>query len=302
MSDNTHIEWADATVNAVNGCSVISPGCTNCYAMKLAGTRLRDHPSRAGLTNPSKAGPVWNGEVTLHNTALHQPRKWARPRTIFWNAHGDLFHENVPDDWIDQVFDVIRDTPQHKHLVLTKRTERMKEYLRDLDRPPLPLNVWIGTSVEDQQRAEERIPHLLDTPARGRFISAEPLLGFIHLLPYLITGGIHGVIAGGESGTGARPMHPSWARAIQSSCEKAGVPFHFKQWGSWRVVMERDFGDLHASHQKELEALKLPNVRWLDTNGGQVNNVAAVLVQRVQKKLAGRVLDGRLHDALPWNS
>ena len=103
MADHTKIEWADASVNAVNGCSVVSPGCSNCYAMRLAGTRMKNHPTRAGLTNNSKAGPVWNGEVRLHEPALLQPLRWKRPRRIFWNAHGDLFHPSIPDAWIDEL-------------------------------------------------------------------------------------------------------------------------------------------------------------------------------------------------------
>lgn len=284
MSDNTLIEWADATVNAVNGCSVLSPGCTNCYAMRLAGTRLKHHPSREGLTMDSKAGPVWTGEVRLNEAALMQPLRWKRPRRIFWNAHGDLFHENVPDEWIDRVFAVCALTPQHTHMILTKRTERMRAYFarhrwhlwaaigreidpkrwQDLppimggDRAPIP-NVWLGTSVEDQKRADERIPHLLNTPAAVRFLSCEPLLGPVRLFSespdsgydYLRghwfdidaapdgggmssgTGpGLDWVIVGGESGPGARPMHPDWARSLRDQCVAAGVPFFFKQWGS----------------------------------------------------------------------
>jgi protein gp37 len=195
MSDNTKIEWADATVNAVNGCSVLSPGCTNCYAMKLAGTRMRNHPTREGLTDQTKAGPVWNGTVRLHEPALLQPLKWQRPRRIFWNAHGDLFHDAVPDEWIDRVFAVCAMTPQHTHMMLTKRSGRMREYFERLPQRqrdlfcdagldfvnfPLP-NVWLGVSVEDQQRADERIPDLLGTPAAVRFLSCEPLLGPVDL-------------------------------------------------------------------------------------------------------------------------
>lgn len=216
MSDNTKIEWADATVNAVNGCSVLSPGCTNCYAMRLAGTRMKHHPSRAGLTVASKAGPVWTGEVRLNETALMQPLRWRRPRRIFWNAHGDLFHEAVPDEWIDRCFAVMALAPQHTHQVLTKRSGRMRSYFAsdhhykqpvgavaelyvaypDLARllpfderraiqvgtAGWPLkNVWLGVSAEDQTRADERIPDLLATPAAVRFLSCEPLLGPIDL-------------------------------------------------------------------------------------------------------------------------
>lgn len=213
MSDGSKIEWTDATWNPVTGCSVVSPGCTNCYAMSLAGTRLRGHSSRQGLTRDTKAGPVWTGEVRFNRQWLDQPLRWRRSRMIFVCAHGDLFHESVPDAWVDQVFAVMALTPQHTYQVLTKRSARMREFmarsagriadrvmeLRRSDlamrngmgpsvvvplphiRPgmewwPLP-NVWLGVSAERQQEADARIPDLLATPAAVRFISAEPLLG-----------------------------------------------------------------------------------------------------------------------------
>lgn len=129
MADNSKIEWTDATWNPITGCSVVSPGCTNCYAMKLAGTRLKHHPTRAGLTIDSKAGPVWNGQVRFNESMLLDPLRWKRPRMIFVCAHGDLFAENVPDEWIDQVFAVMALAPQHTFQVLTKRPERMRAYL-----------------------------------------------------------------------------------------------------------------------------------------------------------------------------
>ncbi|ETR75052.1 hypothetical protein X566_19945 [Afipia sp. P52-10] len=215
MADNSDIEWTDATWNIVTGCSVVSPGCTNCYAMRLAGTRLRNHPSRAGLTTDTKAGPVWTGDVRFNHAWLAQPLTWSKPRRIFVCAHGDLFHENVPDDWIDKVFAVMALAPQHTFQVLTKRASRMRDYLsgdwaararfwvENLTLPtlseraaatqdrlrrytapssPAPLeNVWLGVSAERQQEADERIPRLLATPAAVRFLSAEPLLGPIDL-------------------------------------------------------------------------------------------------------------------------
>lgn len=223
MADGTKIEWTDATWNPITGCSLASPGCTNCYAMQLAGTRLSGHPSRKGLTLDTKSGPVWTGEVRLNRAWLDAPLRWKRPRRVFVCAHGDLFHESVPDAWIDAVFAIMALAPQHSFQILTKRAERMRtymsgrpgklarfmidEYLIDgkangyivradwpvssigsIDAPedvtmrqwPLP-NVWLGVSVEDQKRAEERIQHLLETPAAVRWISAEPLLGPIDL-------------------------------------------------------------------------------------------------------------------------
>ena len=290
MSDNSKIEWTDATWNPVTGCSVVSPGCTNCYAMKLAGTRLAHHPSRAGLTRDTKAGPVWTGEVRFNEKWLMQPLKWKRQRMVFVCAHGDLFHESIPDEWIDRAFAVMALAPQHTFQVLTKRATRMSRYSNDPNTPkrvaaviigmamrseisggqtlaPLgsrlhesdpefvkwPIqNIWNGVSTEDQRRADERIPDLLATPAAVRWVSAEPLLGpidFRNIVPaerYEVDaltgydfdqGGVRNrldwVVVGGESGPGARPMHPDWARSIRDQCADAGTPFFFKQFGDW---------------------------------------------------------------------
>jgi protein gp37 len=274
MADGTKIEWTDATVNAVNGCSVLSPGCTNCYAMKQA----HRFDIRRGLTKQSKGGMVWTGEVRFNEKQLLQPLNWKRPRKIFWNAHGDLFHESVPDAWIDRCFAVMALTPHHTHQVLTKRSARMREYLSEPGLPgrlfgvaatlgadgvrwsaaatalattwPLP-NVWCGVSVEDQTRADERIPDLLATPAAVRWLSGEPLLGPVDIIwalstfkPTIAAGflarglfspgmemlrPLNWVVAGGESGPGARPMHPDWARSLRDQCAAAGVPFFMKQ-------------------------------------------------------------------------
>lgn len=429
MGDKTKIEWTDATWNPITGCSVVSPGCTNCYAMRLAGTRLRHHPSRAGLTDPSKAGPVWNGQVRFNEQWLDQPLRWKRPRRIFVCAHGDLFHENAPDEWIDKVFAVMVVCPQHTFQCLTKRADRMRAYCSDEQTPfrvarqidaiqslhnqgpeeirpvvgypgyfasshgfifsekrgrrrrisqdagkqghqrvrlyrddgdPLgdrllvhrviletfigpPLapsaqgrhrdgdpsnnavsnllwgdqetnwddsrrhgthrrysklqpwqvreikerakiarenadhiarvfdisatqvrniltgkqwavetpiewpirNCWLGTSVEDQKSADERIPHLLDTPAAVKWVSYEPALGPVdfhlarlrgvpreHYAPtdlHRVADRLHWIICGGESGPGARHMNPDWARSVRDQCHAAGVAFFMKQ-------------------------------------------------------------------------
>jgi protein gp37 len=201
MSASSNIEWTDATWNPIVGCSIVSPGCTNCYAMKLAGRRLRNTPKYRGLTKDSKAGPVWIGEVRLWEKALTDPLHWREPRKIFVNSEGDLFHESIPDEWIDGVFAVMALCPQHTFQVLTKRAERMRGYMtyggptlkmlaqvpqvgRDVMTAntdwPLP-NVWLGISAERQEEADERIPFLLQTPAAVRFISAEPLLAPVDL-------------------------------------------------------------------------------------------------------------------------
>lgn len=202
MADKTLIGWTDATWNIVTGCSMVSAGCTNCYAMGLAGSRLRHHPSRAGLTRETGGRSVWTGDVRFNEGWLDQPLRWRAPRRIFVCAHGDLFHEAVPEEWIDRVFAVMGECRQHTFQVLTKRPERMREYLdeRRKGRPLMPSigggllgyhpfncevmppeNIWLGTSIEDQATADARIPHLLATPAAARFVSAEPLLGALDL-------------------------------------------------------------------------------------------------------------------------
>ncbi len=347
MSDNTHIEWSDATWNFITGCSIVSAGCTNCYAMRLAGTRLKHHPTRVGLTKDTRAGPVWTGEVRFNEGMLTDPLRWTRPRKIFPCAHGDMFAEGVPDEWIDRGFAVMAVTPHHSYQVLTKRPGRAYQYLTDpktreriatqvaalqlgkrstafafradhfgMTVPtnlwPLP-NVWLGTSVEDQKRAEERIPLLLATPAAVRWISAEPLLGPMVLTqlrnsldlgegqPWLnALGGyvyqgadtcsvprLDWVVVGGESGPGARPMHPAWARSLRDQCEAAGTAYLFKQHGAW-APLEANDGQWPTSGAG---ALRLRADGSTGDDGWPMQNVG--------KKAAGRLLDGREWNGYP---
>lgn len=242
MGDKTGIEWTDSTWNPIVGCSIVSPGCTNCYAMAQAARIVAMQPTShyAGTTQPSKAGAVWTSKVALApDHILTAPLRWKRARRIFVNSMGDLFHEAVPDDWIDKVFAIMARCPQHQFQVLTKRSKRMREYatiasdmgqhwlaLREVDEIwPLP-NVWLGVSAEDQARADERIPDLLATPAAVRFVSAEPLLGPIDFSRF---GPVDQIIVGGESGTGFRPMQIEWAEDIMRQCREAGTAFFFKQ-------------------------------------------------------------------------
>ena len=266
-SVNTSIEWTDATWSPVRGCSIVSKGCTNCYAMKQA--HRFSGPGRAyeGLTKLTNGGPVWTGKVQLVPELLAAPLHWRKPRRVFVNSMSDLFHEDVPDEFIDQVFAVMALCPQHTFQVLTKRAERMRRYLTatkvlieidsvsmlmlskqteqtvvNLPRRDWPLpNVWLGVSCEDQATADERIPVLLDTPAAVRFVSAEPLLAPVDLTPLLQIGTRGGdgivrpdlswLIVGGESGPGARPCDVAWIRSIVAQCKAAGTAF-VKQLGA----------------------------------------------------------------------
>lgn len=323
MADKTSIEWTDATWNPITGCSVTSPGCTNCYAMQLAGTRLAHHPSRAGLTHEVNGNHVWTGETRFNEQWLDQPLRWRKPRMIFVCAHGDLFHESVPDEWIDRVFAVMALAPHHVFQVLTKRAARMREWIasrpvdtvyenmRVLTHPisrgpnpfsiradwPLP-NVWLGVSVEDQARADERIPDLLATPAAVRWLSCEPLLGPVDLTCirfqnarggqedwdaldlHLVEGEapdgavLDWIVVGGESGGKARPMHPDWARSLRDQCAAAGVPFLFKQWGEWGRIADQ-----------------MPAPDHLAEDADRLTCVG--------KKRAGRLLDGVQHNGFP---
>ena len=209
------IEWTEATWNPVTGCKEVSPGCAHCYAKTFA-ERFRGVPGH----------PYENGfDLQLRPERLSQPLRWKKPRTIFVNSMSDLFHEDVPDEYIKQVFDVMESAEHHRFQVLTKRSQRLAELAPTL---PWPENVWMGVSVENQRFAC-RVDDLRSVPARVRFLSCEPLLGSLDLN----LKNIHWVIAGGESGPGARAMDPDWVRGVRDQCEVAQVPFFFKQWGAF---------------------------------------------------------------------
>ncbi len=383
MADHSAIEWTDATWNPIAGCSLVSPGCTNCYAMRRVAPRLAANPATphyAGTVQPSNGGRgesratapddgpanyVWTGKIAIaSDKVLTAPLRWKRPRRIFVNSTSDLFHSGVPDEVIDRIFAVMALCPQHVFQVLTKRPARMREYLTQmmlgkrqvasaaaelrgsvlgalvavhafgndagfgLPLRPLP-NVWLGTSVEDQQRADERIPHLLATPAAVRFISAEPLLGPLDILPYLFlythaddevlqgdndeplpfhdpattpaaeiaTPRLDWVIVGGESGNGARPMLPAWVRSLREQCANAEVPFFFKQWGEWAPV-SRTGGDL-APWDRDWMALANAGKLDIPDERVPIEKLGEPAIARVGKHAAGRMLDGIEHNAMP---
>ena len=225
MATNSKIEWTEATWNPVAGCTILSPGCTNCYAMRLAARlAVMGQEKYIGTTRKTGGRSKWNGVVKPDAASLDVPRRWKKGRLIFVNSMSDLFHERVPLEFIKAVFDVMRETPQHTYQVLTKRAQRLEELSKKLRWPE---NVWMGVSVESPRYAH-RIDHLRRTKAKTKFLSLEPLLG---PLDDLNLEGIDWAIAGGESGPGARPMLKDWVRSIRDQCVEAGVPFHFKQWG-----------------------------------------------------------------------
>jgi len=226
MAD-TSIEWTDATWNPVAGCTVITAGCTNCYAMRMA-ARLEAMGTTkyVGLTRRSGGRSVWTGKVTCDESALDVPRSWAKPRRIFVNSMSDLFHERVPTTFIKRVWRVMEETPRHTYQILTKRPERMATELQNAAFPLLR-NVWLGTSVEDDQ-VLGRLDELRKVPAAVRFVSFEPLIGSVRGCDLR---GIHWAIVGGESGPRARPMEPLWVDEIAERCSASNTAFFFKQWG-----------------------------------------------------------------------
>lgn len=223
MGDHSRIEWTEATWNPVTGCDRISAGCDHCYALTLA-KRLKSMGADKYQSDgdPRTSGPGF--AVTMHPSALDQPLSWHSPRTVFVNSMSDLFHAKVGVDFIADVLDVMRRTPQHTYQVLTKRPRRARLLQPQLDWPP---NMWLGVSVENMAVAH-RVDELRRIDAAVKFLSCEPLLGD---LSGLSLDGIDWVIAGGESGPNYRPVNVQWVRNIRDACHEAGVSFFFKQWG-----------------------------------------------------------------------
>lgn len=223
MASNSGIEWTESTWNPVTGCDKVAAGCDNCYALTLS-KRLK---AMGAAKYQQDGSPVTSGPgfgVTLHPAALDQPRKWRTPRVVFVNSMSDLFHAKVPLSYVQDIFDVIAETPQHTYQALTKRAHRMS---RVADKLNWPANLWMGVTVENRA-ATERIDQLRDTPAAVRFLSCEPLL---ESLPNLDLDGIHWLIAGGESGPVHRAMNEEWVRCLRDQCIERDVAFFFKQWG-----------------------------------------------------------------------
>ena len=305
----TKISWTDETWSPITGCTPVSVGCQNCYAARMASGRLKNHPHYQGLT----ANGNWTGEVRLNPDMLESPFRWRNPRMCFVCSMSDLFHKDVPDDFIDKVFAAMILAQDHTFQVLTKRPERMRWYLKDEAHPFL--NVWLGVTVENQETADERIPILLDTPAAVRFVSAEPLLGPLsfrwakwHKILATEPGEkinhldglrmLDWIIVGGESGPKARPMHPKWALDIRDQCVEAGVPFHFKQWGEWAPIqyVGQD-GEPYLCISCGRDGKKERVMPAFEKEDGK--EAFHVNMQRVGKKAAGRELGGRTWEEYP---
>jgi protein gp37 len=346
--NKTSIEWTDATWNPTTGCTKVSPGCLHCYIDRTPPFRMAGRKFVKGKI-----------PIELHENRLDAPLKWKKPRMIFVNSLSDLFHEDIPDEFIDKVFAAMALAKQHTFQVLTKRPQRMMEYCsqaympgaicdaailmghaeivkrewketdcgvyRKLVGPSYPLpNVWIGVTCEDQKRADERIPLLLQTPAAVRFLSCEPLIGPVdlslgrkrwrcsscgnvgtpaeeigmgrcpcgHELDEQKDCGIDWIIGGGESGPGARPMNPNWARSLRDQSQAAGVAYHFKQWGEW---VDEFHPAVDVSKHEQFDGFTTP----IKDASGQVTDYQGQYMFRVGKHAAGRLLDGRTWDEFP---
>jgi protein gp37 len=327
IMSKSKIEWCDKTWNPVTGCTPISKGCANCYAKRMA-------ERFAGPWGLDPANPF---AVKLHPERLDEPKRWKKRSKIFVCSMSDLFHEDVPDDFIVKVFETMSNAQWffgHTFLVLTKRPERMKLIIDKIgaaieeQKKPVrnedgttshklhfafPLqNIWLGVTAENQEQADARIPILLSTPAAKRFVSVEPMLGPVEISNYLYP--VYGepeepasvyvsnpyagpwldwVICGGESGPGARPIHPDWARSLRDQCNAAGTPFMFKQWGEWS---EADLGNIDRAKRNHFLAL----------NGNDETNIPIGEYSEgtkhmvfIGKKAAGRLLDCELWDQYP---
>lgn len=237
MAGSTTIEWAERVWNPTRGCSRVSPGCRGCYAERMAIRQSRPGKAYEGLVRSTPNGPRWTGVVRLVGEALEVPLHWRKPRRIFVNSMSDLFHEALSFEQVDRVVDVMLRARQHQYLILTKRADRMAEYVRDRSQRGIDFEahpqIWFGTSVESQEyvwRAEA----IADLPVGVRWLSCEPLLGPLDLSGVLGTDRINWIVTGGESGPGARPMDADWVRSIRDQCLAAGVPFFHKQNGGVR--------------------------------------------------------------------
>lgn len=300
MGGRTKIEWATATWNPVVGCEPVSPGCRNCYAARMA-SRFGGEGER--WENIARGGK-WTGLVSKHEDKLGAPLRWRRPRAIFVCSMGDLFYHGVPDALRLEMFFTMQEATRHTFLILTKRAREASEWLEraiDAYAPDFQAHVmdhiWWGVTVEDQRRGEKRVPILQAMPVQRRFISFEPLIGPVNPYLWLDTRAplIDWFIAGGESGAGARPTHPDWARRIRQSALDFGVPFMWKQWGAWCPTGPVDARQVAVDREGRLAD---PSDRSSFPPDAQSSNGWQVMYH-VGKQAAGRSLDDEIFDDYP---
>lgn len=298
------IEWTQETWNFIVGCTMVSPGCQNCYAMRMAWRLMHNQATAdkyAETARKTEGGKIqWTGKINIDEDRLTYPLTVKKPTIFFVNSMSDLFHEDVPFVTIDRAFDYMNAADWHTFQVLTKRADIMLKWFKwkeagngfKFEEWPLQ-NVWIGVTAENQQAADERIPLLLQVSAAVRFVSCEPLLGEIDF-EKVPTSSLQGkdnvfrkinyidwVIAGGESGPNARPMHPDWVKQIRNQCKAAGIPFFFKQWGEWAPI-----------HELSCNKPGIKGKQWFNFD-------PETSVCRVGKKMAGRLLDGIIYNEFP---
>ncbi len=274
MGNNTKIEWCDTTWSPVTGCSKVSEGCAHCYAERMS-KRL------AGRFGYPVDEPF---RVTFHPDQLTKPFTWKKPQMIFVCSMSDLFHSEVKRQWQANIFNTIVDCRQHTFIILTKRPRIMANFMKWWSHESIIPNLWLGTTVENNAR-RNRIDDLLQIPAAVHFVSAEPLLGPLDLSPWIDR--LQWVIAGGETGPNARPMHSDWARKLRNDCQSANTPFFFKHFGEWGFT-----GDNATHALTSYGALYKITDSKADTNGHY-------LCSKIGKKYAGRILDGREWSEMP---
>lgn len=315
------------TWNFIRGCRVLSAGCENCYAQGIAYRFSGEGLAYEGLAKKVNGKPRWTGKLAIVEKDLELPLTWKKPGKVFVNSMSDLFYEEVPFELVDKAIGIMHQTPHLDYQILTKRPARMLEYFKkryvekagvlqvyDYGVIDWPMsNVWLGVSVENQKAADERIPLLLDTPATVRFLSCEPLLGPVDLTRWFTTPpvrvygkpsaygdslvvqyakpDIHWVIAGGESGPKARPMHPDWARSLRDQCQRSGVPFFFKQWGAYSPKSPVGPGEFYPKTSVLVSPYGSQPLYGM--------HVGSEFMHFYGKKLAGRLLDGKEHNEFP---
>jgi protein gp37 len=338
MAENTLIEWADHTFNPWTGCTKVSPGCDHCYA---EGWAKRSGTVTWGVGEPRRRTTPANWRKPVQWNAAHDAffAEHGRRQRVFCASLADVFDNAVDPAWRADLFSLVMSTPNLDWLLLTKRIGNALPMMRELahgadpdlplsDMEPLP-NLWVGATIVNQEEADRDIPKLLAVPARVRFLSMEPLLGPVDLVTagalFTETGNsdpigriinqaeagaiyedeplLHWVIVGGESGPGARPMHPDWARSLRDQCAAAGVPFLFKQWGEWKPLGQMPYSEKVATDERHLrddEYLRMDGTMHTTLKDDhEPFDAGDILIRRVGKKAAGRLLDGVQHDGFP---